>query len=102
MTQPLSTITAFGYDTQDNQSSITDPNGNTTQYFYDDFGRNNQTGSPDTGTTDHLYDEAGNLIQRFDGGRIKVDLFYILDMINGTEKRSKSHHFKLDKLMDFL
>ena len=80
MTQPLSTVTGYGYDTQDNQATVTDPNGNITQYYNDDFGRKNQTGSPDTGATDYLYDEAGNLIQRFDAKETVVN--YTYDALN--------------------
>ena len=79
-TQPLSTITGYGYDTQDNQASVTDPSQNTTYYYNDDFGRKNQTGSPDSGTTDYLYDEAGNLIQRFDAKGTIVN--YTYDALN--------------------
>jgi RHS repeat-associated protein len=80
MTQPLTTITRYGYDTQDNQTSVTDPNTNTTPYQYDDFGRKNQTISPDTGTTKYLYDEAGNLIQRTDARSTTVN--YTYDALN--------------------
>ena len=50
MTQSWSVVTNYGYDTQDNPASITDPNANTTQYRFDDFRRKNQTMSPDTET----------------------------------------------------
>jgi len=80
MTQPLSTITGFAYDTQDNPASITDPNGNTTRYRFDDFSRKNQTTSPDTGTTKYVYDEAGNFIQRADAKATVVN--YTYDALN--------------------
>jgi RHS repeat-associated protein len=80
MTQPLTIITQYGYDTQDNQASVIDPNSNTTQYQYDDFGRKNQTISPDTGTTKYLYDEAGNLSQRLDARSTTVN--YTYDALN--------------------
>jgi len=76
----LSTITGYGYDTQDNLATVTDPKGNVTSYYNDDFGRKNQTGSPDTGTTDYLYDEAGNLLQRFDAKETVVN--YTYDALN--------------------
>jgi YD repeat-containing protein len=79
-TQPVQIVTRHTYDTQDNQASITDPNGNITFYYNDDFGRKNQTGSPDTGTTDYLYDEAGNLIERFDAKETVVN--YTYDALN--------------------
>jgi RHS repeat-associated protein len=80
MTQPLSTITGYGYDSQDNRTAVTDPKGNTTQYGFDDFGRKNQTTSPDTGATKYLYDEAGNLIQRVDVKGTVVN--YTYDALN--------------------
>jgi RHS repeat-associated protein len=80
MSQPLNTITDYDYDTQDNLSSVTDPNGNITQYYNDDFGRKNQTTSPDTGITDYLYDEGGNLTQRFDANETVVN--YTYDALN--------------------
>jgi YD repeat-containing protein len=81
MTQPLNTITDYGYDTQDNLSSITDLNENTTQYWFDDFGRKDQTASPDTGITDYLYyDGAGNLTQRVDAKETVVN--YTYDALN--------------------
>ncbi len=76
----MSIITHYGYDTQDNLTTITDPNGNITSYYNDDFGRKNQNGSPDTGTTDYLYDGAGNLIQRFDEKETVVN--YTYDALN--------------------
>ncbi|MDT8388632.1 MAG: DUF6531 domain-containing protein, partial [Thiogranum sp.] len=60
------TTTAYGYDTQDRLTSVTDPvNGNTT-YAYDDLGNLLSQTSPDTGTTTYQYDTAGNLIQKTD------------------------------------
>jgi len=78
--QPVNIITRYGYDTQDNQASITDPNTNITQYWFDDYGRKNQTTSPDTGTTKYQYDEAGNLLQRVDAKGTIVN--YTYDALN--------------------
>ena len=80
MTQPLSTITNQGYDTQDNPASVTDPRNHTTQYVYDDFGRKDRTVSPDTGTTKYEYDEAGNLTKRVDANGTTVN--YTYDALN--------------------
>ncbi len=82
MTQPLqpNIVTHYGYDTQDNQASITDPNANITQYYNDDFGRKDQTISPDTGTTKYQYDPAGNLIQKVDANGTIVN--YTYDALN--------------------
>ncbi len=76
MTQPLTTITHYGYDTRDNQASVTDPNTNITHYLFDDFGRKNQTTSPDTGTTEYQYDPAGNLTQKIDAKGTIVNCTY--------------------------
>ena len=78
--QTLATTTHYGYDTQDNLATVTDPNDNVTSYYNDDFGRKNQNGSPDTGITDYLYDEAGNLLQRFDANEKLVN--YTYDALN--------------------
>jgi YD repeat-containing protein len=53
--------TAYGYDVQDNLSSVTDPNGLVTTYTNHDMGWRLRVDSPDTGTTTYIYDPAGNL-----------------------------------------
>ncbi len=50
-----------GYDSQDNLTSVIDPNGNQTTYAYDDFRRMQSQTSPVGGTTTYSYDAAGNL-----------------------------------------
>ena len=59
-------VASYGYDSMDNLTSVTDPNGNTTSYAYDDFQRLARQESPVTGETDYAYDEAGNLIGSID------------------------------------
>src|SRR5947209_18612359 len=54
--------TSYGYDTQGNLASVTDPNGNVTTYTFDDFGRMTKQVSPVTGTSTYTYDVAGNLL----------------------------------------
>ena len=58
--------TQYGYDAEDNLTSVTDPNGNVTTYSYDDFHRLQKQVSPVTGTTTYSYDEAGNLTSTTD------------------------------------
>ncbi|MBK8594690.1 MAG: RHS repeat protein [Holophagales bacterium] len=58
--------TQYGYDVQDNLTSVTDPNGSTTTYAYDDFRRMTSQASPVSGATTHTYDEAGNLVDSTD------------------------------------
>jgi RHS repeat-associated protein len=55
-----------GYDTQDNLTSVIDPNGNQTTYAYDDFRRMQSQVSPVSLTTSYSYDAAGNLIKSVD------------------------------------
>jgi RHS repeat-associated protein len=61
------TRTKYGYDDQDNQTSVTAPNGANSQYAYDDLGNLLKEVSPDRGTTLYGYDAAGNLTCKADG-----------------------------------
>lgn len=54
-------VTQYGYDVQNNVTSVTDPNGNVTTYSFDDFGRPRVQSSPVAGSTGYSYDPAGNL-----------------------------------------
>jgi len=94
ITHPLSTITSYDYDTQDNLASVTDPRTQTTQYAYDDFGRKNQTTSPDTGTTKYEYDEAGNLAKRVDANGTTVNYSY--DALNRLTAITFPNHSEQD------
>jgi RHS repeat-associated protein len=58
--------TQYGYDINDNLTSVTDPNGNITTYLYDDFGRMLKQVSPVTGTSTYAYDAAGNIASSID------------------------------------
>jgi RHS repeat-associated protein len=62
-----SAATEYGYDGQDNLTSVETPNGATTSYVYDDLGNLRKEVSPDRGTTLYGYDEAGNMSCRADG-----------------------------------
>ena len=54
-------LTLFGYDAQDNLTSVTDPRSLVTSYGYNGFGDLLTQTSPDTGVTTNTYDSAGNL-----------------------------------------
>jgi RHS repeat-associated protein len=58
--------TSYTYDTQDNLTAVTDPNGNQTTYAYDDFRRMQTQVSPVTLTTKYSYDAAGDLTKSVD------------------------------------
>jgi YD repeat-containing protein len=74
---PSDTIaTQYGYDAQDNLTSVTDPNGNVTTYSYDDFRRLQKQVSPVTGTTTYIYDPAGNLLTTTDGNGSSTTRIY--------------------------
>jgi len=76
----LNAQTKYGYDVQDNLTSVTDPNNGNTTYVYDDLGNLLSQSSPDTGTTTFTYDEAGNLKSKTDA---KGQLFnYTYDKLN--------------------
>lgn len=72
ITQKLATaaggqiVTSYGYDTQGNLTSVTDPNSNVTTYVYDDFGRMLRQTSPVSGVTTYSYDAAGNVLTTAD------------------------------------
>lgn len=73
-------LTQYGYDTDNNIISITDPEIHNTTENYDDFGRNIRTISPDSGTTTRLFDPAGNMTQETDARGIASNRTY--DAIN--------------------
>jgi RHS repeat-associated protein len=59
--------TQYGYDVQDQLTSVQTPNGASTSYVHDDLGNLRKEVSPDRGTTLYGYDEAGNMSCRVDG-----------------------------------
>lgn len=71
-------VTQYGYDVQDNLTSITDPNGNVTTYNYDDFHRIQKQVSPVTGTTTYSYDASGNLLTTVDANSATTTRTYDL------------------------
>jgi RHS repeat-associated protein len=73
-------LTQYGYDIQDNLTSVTDANGGVTTYIYDDLGDLVSQASPDTGTVQFTRDEAGNVATQTDA---KGQLFsYSYDFYN--------------------
>jgi len=61
ITDPANGITQFGYDANDNLTSVNDPRGLATGYSYSGFGDLKTQVSPDTGTTTNTYDSGGSL-----------------------------------------
>ncbi len=74
----------YGYDTNNNLTSVKDANNNTTTYKYDDKGRVYQIISPDTGTTTYSYDAAGNLTSKTDAKGVTTSYQY--DALNRLTK----------------
>jgi YD repeat-containing protein len=80
--------TIYGYNNQDQLTSVTDPNGNTTTYEYDDFGRLIRQTSPVAGTTTYAYDAASNLITTTDANGATTSRSY--DASNRVTSASSS------------
>ncbi len=74
--------TRYSYDTHDNLTTVTDPNGNVTSYVYDDFGQMASQHSPVTGTTAYAYDTAGNPTQVVDAnGAVTTRTYDVLNRV---------------------
>ncbi len=86
MAAPLSSTTAYGYDTHDNRNSVTDPRGLATSYVYDGLDNLIQVSSPDTGTTVYVVDDAGNRVQQTDAAGVVVQMSY--DALNRITART--------------
>lgn len=56
----------MSYDVHNNQTQVTDANGNTTSYEYDDLGNLLSESSPDKGNWTYAYDAGGNRITVID------------------------------------
>jgi YD repeat-containing protein len=83
-------VTGYGYDAQNNLTSVTDPNGNVTTYTFDDFGRMRTQVSPVTGTTTYVYDAAGNILTIADANGATTTRTYDLAnrLLTATSTRS--------------
>jgi RHS repeat-associated protein len=69
-------VVTIGYDTQDNVTSVRDPEGVETTYHYDGFGNLLQESNPNTGTTTYYYDDAGNVIEKVTADAKRVAYTY--------------------------
>lgn len=74
--QPGDITTSYSYNSQDKLSTVIDAEGNQTTYLYDDMGRVISATSPDTGTVSYVYDKGGNLISKTDAKGITVTYTY--------------------------
>ena len=68
--------TIYGYDIQDNLSSITDPEGLVTAYTNHDVGWRLSAVSPDTGTTTYGHDLVGNITSVMDANGVTTNRAY--------------------------
>lgn len=69
-------LTQFGYDLQDQLTSVTDPRSLVTQYQPTGLGDVKQLASPDTGTANSTFDAAGNLATRTDARGVLATYSY--------------------------
>ncbi|MFK2873628.1 RHS repeat-associated core domain-containing protein [Dyella lipolytica] len=79
------TTTAYGYDSLDRLTQVTDPSNLNTTYSYD--GLSDATGqvSPDTGTTNRTFDAAGNVLTKTDAkGIVATNTYDALDRLSTT------------------
>lgn len=76
----IAATTQFGYDAQDNLTSVVDPKGLTTGYQYNGLGDLVKLTSPDTGETTYTYDSAGNRKTQTDARGITTTYGY--DAVN--------------------
>jgi RHS repeat-associated protein len=63
---PEKATSGFAYDSRDNLTQVTDPNGLNTGYTYNGFDEVTQLVSPDTGTTTYAYSLAGKVTAKTD------------------------------------
>ena len=80
MTDAANNVTTYGYDTENNLTSIRDANYNTTSFTYDAFGRVTQTTFPAGNVETYGYDADNNLITKTD--RKGQTITYTYDLAN--------------------
>lgn len=69
-------ITTIGYNAQNRQTSLIDPEGRTVSWEYDDFGNVLKIDSPDMGTQEFRYDEANNIVSATDAQGMQSNYTY--------------------------
>ncbi len=79
-------MTTYGYDTENNLTSILDANQNTTGFSYDAFGRVTQTSFPSGYVETYGYDNVGNLTGKTD--RKNQLITYTYDQLNRLTQKS--------------
>ncbi len=83
ISDPASGVTQFGYDANDNLTSVVDPRTLTTSYTYNGFGDRKTRVSPDTGATTNTYDSGGNLVSAVDArGAVSTYSYDALNRVN--------------------
>ena len=82
MIDPLSNTTTYGYDAQDDLTSVSDPRGLVTSYSYDGIGDQTGISSPDAGATVITYDSYGNVLTSTDALGNTTTNYY--DALNRT------------------
>ena len=68
--------TSYEYDANNNQTAVTDANGNRTEYAYDEEDRRTVTTYADLATSSSAYDALGNEISRTDADGLTTDFEY--------------------------
>jgi len=92
-------ITQFGYDANENLTTVADPRTLTTSYSYNGFGDLSTQISPDKGTTTNTYDSAGNLATSADArGAVST---YSYDGLNRVSTVAYSQSGTTDQTIAF-
>ena len=86
VTDAANNVTTYGYDTENNLTSITDANSHTTNFAYDAFGRVTQTTFPSSAVETYSYDAVGNLTGKTD--RKNQSITYTYDQLNRLTQKT--------------
>ncbi|MBI3178527.1 MAG: RHS repeat protein, partial [Deltaproteobacteria bacterium] len=89
-TGPTARVTSYGYDSDDNLTSVVDADGRLTSYLYDDFGQLTAVDSPDSGLTLYQYDALGNLVAKLEPGTPVVLTDYAYDTLGRLSEQLAS------------